>query len=84
MAKSKRSRSARTIYRFIQSHAQEFCIRAMCRTLGVHPSGYCAWLMDPSCDHAREDQRLLGPIKASFVASHGDLSTKFVAIQPVS
>lgn len=71
MVRGKERRSARPIYEFIKDHASDHSVEMMCRVLGVHRSGYYAWLTDPSCERAREDQRLLGLIKASFVASHG-------------
>jgi putative transposase len=43
----------------------------MCRVLGVAPSGYSEWLQQPLSDRAKEDARLLRPIRASFTASHG-------------
>ena len=42
-----------------------------CRVLGVAPSGYYAWLKEPTSNRAREDARLLCLIRASFIASHG-------------
>ena len=42
-----------------------------CRVLGVAPSGYYAWLKEPTSNRAREDARLLRLIRASFIASHG-------------
>jgi len=43
----------------------------MCRVLRIHRSGFYAWLKEPFSEHAREDQRLLGAIKASYLASGG-------------
>lgn len=43
----------------------------MCRLLGVARSGYYSWLNEPVSMRAREDERLLRPIRASFAASHG-------------
>ena len=43
----------------------------MCRVLGVAPSGYYAWLMQPLSNRAQEDARLLRLIRASFTASQG-------------
>lgn len=43
----------------------------MCRLLGVAPSGYYAWLNEPKSNRAREDERLLKLIRASFKASQG-------------
>lgn len=41
----------------------------MCRVLGVHPSGYYAWLQQPESPRAIEDERLLGLIKQSWLES---------------
>ena len=38
----------------------------MCRVLGVHPSGYYAWLAQPESARSVEDRRLLGLIKQSW------------------
>jgi putative transposase len=43
----------------------------MCRVLGVHRSGYYAWLRCDASDRAREDQRLLGLIKHHWLSSGG-------------
>jgi putative transposase len=43
----------------------------MCRALGVSRSGYYEWLRHPVSNRGREDQRLLGLIRASHVASGG-------------
>jgi putative transposase len=41
----------------------------MCRVLGVHPSGYYAWLAKPESARSAEDRRLLGLIKQSWLES---------------
>lgn len=43
----------------------------MCRVLRVARAGYYKWLHKPLSDHAIEDQRLLGVIRDSYVASGG-------------
>jgi len=58
-------------YEFIKAHRREHGVQAMCRLLGVAPSGYYAWLAQPISDHAQEDARLLRLIRASFTASQG-------------
>jgi putative transposase len=59
------------IYAFINSNKDQFGIRLMCRLLGVAPSGYYAWLLQPLSDRAQEDARLLRLIRASYTASQG-------------
>jgi putative transposase len=61
----------RMIYDFIELHKKQYTVQAMCRVLGVAPSGYYAWLERPLSDRAVEDARLLRLIRKSFIASHG-------------
>jgi putative transposase len=61
----------RSTYDFIKAHRTQYSVQAMCRILGVAPSGYYAWLEQPISNRAQEDARLLRLIRASFVASHG-------------
>jgi putative transposase len=58
-------------YAFMKDHTHEFRLAAMCRVLGVHRSGYYAWLRLPLSDRAKEDQRLLGSIKQAWLESGG-------------
>lgn len=58
-------------YAFIQSQADQFPIRRLCKMMTVHPSGYYAWCRNKLSDRAREDQRLLGQIKHSWLESGG-------------
>ncbi|MBD3677108.1 MAG: hypothetical protein HUJ27_01755 [Rhodobacteraceae bacterium] len=44
-------------YAFIRAHREEFGIRAMCRVLRVHFSGFHAWLKEPLSHRAQEDVR---------------------------
>src|SRR5690606_38601397 len=61
----------RAKYAFMRAHVREFRLVAMCRVLGVHRSGYYAWLRGPASVREREDQRLLGLIKHHWLASGG-------------
>jgi putative transposase len=61
----------RATYDFIKSHGKQFSVQAMCRVLGVAPSGYYEWRLQPISNRAQEDARLLRLIRASFTASHG-------------
>ncbi|RZZ87198.1 IS3 family transposase [Pseudoxanthomonas winnipegensis] len=58
-------------YRFINDHRHEFRIATMCRVLRVTRGGFYQWLHKPLSDRAIEDQRLLGVIRDSYVASSG-------------
>lgn len=44
-------------YAFVAEHRPSFSVRAMCRCLRIHPSGFYAWLKDPLSKRALEDQR---------------------------
>lgn len=55
----------------MRDHVHEFRLSAMCRVLEVHRSGYYAWLSSPLSERAKEDRRLLGLIKHSWLASGG-------------
>jgi putative transposase len=43
----------------------------MCRVLKVHRSGFYAWLAQPRSCRAKEDERLLGLVRESYLASGG-------------
>ena len=43
----------------------------LCDALGVHVSGYYAWLKEPLSPRAIEDQKLLGRIKQFWLESGG-------------
>ncbi|MDO1496591.1 IS3 family transposase [Pseudomonas putida] len=58
-------------YAFIKQQAGLYAIRRLCLTLKVHPSGYYAWLSEPKSARAKDDQRLLGLIKHSWLESGG-------------
>jgi putative transposase len=61
----------RATYEFIKANRADYSVRAMCKVLGVAPSGYYEWLRHPISNRAIEDARLLRMIRASFTASQG-------------
>ena len=61
----------RPTYVFTEAHCDHCSVQALCRTLGVAPSGYYEWLKQPLSNRAQEDARLLRLIRASFTASQG-------------
>jgi putative transposase len=61
----------RPTYEFIKAHRTQYSTQAMCRILGVAPSGYYEWFKQPLSNRAQEDARLLRLIRASFTASQG-------------
>ena len=71
MSKRMGGSNVRRSYEFIKANEGKHHVRVMCRRLGVAPSGYYAWLKEPKSNRAKEDQRLLKLIRASFKASHG-------------
>ncbi len=44
-------------YAFVSEHRPLFSVRAMCRSLRIHPSGFYAWLKNPLSKRAKEDIR---------------------------
>ena len=66
-----------SVFRFIASCRAEktegsaFPVRFMCRSLGVSPSGYYAWLGRPASARARADAALTATIHAIHAASRG-------------
>jgi putative transposase len=58
-------------YAFICKLSADYPVRRLCLTLKVHASGYYAWLAEPKSARAKDDQRLLGLIKHSWLESGG-------------
>ena len=53
-------------YAFIAEHHPRFSVRAMCRCLRVHPSGFYAWLKSPFSKRDREDGRQTELIRTAW------------------
>lgn len=66
----------------MRAHVREFRLVAMCRVLGVHRSGYYAWLRDGAGAREREDQRLLSLIKHYWLASGGVYGYRKITLEP--
>lgn len=58
-------------YAFIRAHEAHHAVRTMCRMMTVNPSGYYAWRAEPESARQKEDQRLTGLIKQSWLESGG-------------
>ena len=56
-------------YAFIKAHRDEFSVRALCRVLNVHASGFYAWLKNGLSGQAKSRRRLTGLIKQSWLES---------------
>jgi len=53
-------------YAFIRAHQTEFGVRAMCRVLRVHFSGFYAWLKEPLSLRAQDDVRQTALIRQAW------------------
>jgi putative transposase len=53
-------------YAFIKAHRVLFNVRAMCRMLCVHPSGFYAWMRQPLSHRANEDIRQIALINDAW------------------
>lgn len=62
-------------YEFIGEHRPQFSIRAMCRVLHVHPSGFYTWLKNPLSKRAIEDQR-----QTKLIEKLGKNAARFMGI----
>lgn len=58
-------------YAFIRAHRAEFSLAAMCRVLGLSPSGYYDWLNRPPSERARRDDELRERIRNIWDDSGG-------------
>lgn len=56
-------------YAFVRAHQAEFGLRAMCRVLRVHFSGFYAWLKEPLSLRARDDVRQTELIRQAWSES---------------
>ena len=56
-------------YAFMKAHQAEFSVRAMCRMLRVHFSGFYAWLKEPLRRRARDDARQTDLIRHAWTES---------------
>lgn len=56
-------------YAFVADHRTLFSVRAMCRCLRIHPSGFYAWLKNPLSRRAKEDARQTGLIRQAWEES---------------
>lgn len=53
----------RARYAFVRDHRTEFRVATMCRVLGIHRSGFHAWLKNPLSPREQENERLVEQIR---------------------
>ncbi|MFB0600773.1 IS3 family transposase [Aeromonas hydrophila] len=56
-------------YAFITSRLDRYSVVTLCQTLGVHRSGFYAWLKQSVSPRQQEDERLTGLVKQSWLES---------------
>ena len=56
-------------YAYISQHRDRYHTRTLCRMLGVHPSGFYAWLKSPLSRRAQEDARQTKLIRKAWEES---------------
>ncbi len=56
-------------YVFIKEHRPQFSVRAMCRVLKVHHSGFYAWLKSSLSKRAIDNRRITELIKQAWLES---------------
>ena len=47
MSTQQRAGRVRSTYAFIKAHRERYSVQSMCRILGVAPSGYSEWILQP-------------------------------------
>ena len=62
-------------FRFVAAHTSTWPVRAICRVLGVSPSGYYAWRDRPESARVVANQRLLTDIRRLHAQHHGRYSS---------
>ena len=63
--------AVRVRYSFVREQQAQHSVRRLCQMMGVHPSGYYAWLACPSSKRGRENEVLLCDIKHAWLESGG-------------
>ena len=56
-------------YAFIEQESGQHPVRRLCSVLGVHPSGFYAWRIQPKSMRSRDDARLVGLLKQAWLES---------------